>query len=145
MAVEWPVLTEDMIREALAKDEADAPRRRQELQERLKRAYGEEWFEQVRQLSPAFAAVAAPAAHSRLDGVAERGWVHASGNADSYLTHTKADPRQPHADKPNRYEQAIAVLKEQRLWPWLLEPRVAEPDAGAADPATDTDEIMDRS
>lgn len=120
MTNDFDVLSEEALHAALARDEQQAPARREAQQQRLAVAYGAVWLDRVRDLPSAFAAVALPAASARLDGVGEDDWIGARGNADSWLTHTKTDRAQPHADAPNRYEQAIRVLRDEGLWPWSV-------------------------
>jgi hypothetical protein len=93
---------------------------------RLEAAYGAAWLDRVRGLSPAFQDIAIPAALSRLDGWAEAAWLRMPSNSDSWATHAQADDRQSHAEAANRFEQAILVLRDAGLWPWLLTPRLHE-------------------
>lgn len=87
----------------------------------LRRAFGAAWLAEVRKLPLAFEAVALASGMAFLAGWSEQSWLY-SRDLDM-LRHTVLDCEQPHADAANRLEQAVAVLKERRLWPWMLTPR----------------------
>jgi hypothetical protein len=106
-------------REALA----DEGRHTEDHRRQLARAYGAEWLARVDDLPPLFQRVAIAAGLARLDDWSEAYWLEAPGNADSALGTEPPLPDAPYADAANLFAQAQLVLKERRLWPWLLTPR----------------------
>ncbi len=92
----------------------------------LAAAFGADWLAQVDQLPAPFQRVALAAGLARLDNWSEDYWLGATGNADSDLSATPPLPDAPHADAPHLFDQALLILKERHLWPWLLTPRVPE-------------------
>src|SRR4051794_25634228 len=89
---------------------------------RLTRAYGAEWLERVRALPPGFAVFALAAANARLDGWTEERWYAQQGQVDADLARALTLKDQPYADADNLYQQALGVLRDEGLWPWLLTP-----------------------
>ena len=105
-------------REALS----EAGRHTEDHRRQLSGAYGPDWLARVDQLPSPFRRVAVAAGLARLDNWSEAYWLEAPGNADSALGTEQPLPGAPHADAANLFAQAQLVLKEQRLWPWLLTP-----------------------
>ena len=85
-------------------------------------AFGEDWLMQVTQLPEPFERVALAAGLARLDNWTEEYWLGAPGNADSDQASSAPLPVEPHADAGSLFAQAMLVLKERQLWPWLLTP-----------------------
>ena len=92
----------------------------------LAAAFGADWLGRVAQLPAPFQRVALAAGLARLDNWSEVYWMGATGNADSDLSATPPLADAPHADAPHLFDQALLVLKERGLWPWLLTPRAPE-------------------
>jgi hypothetical protein len=103
-------------REALA----ESGRHTEDHRRQLVRAYGQDWLVRVDQLPAPFRRVAIAAGLARLDAWSEAYWLEAPGNADSALGTEPPLPGAPYADAANLFAQAQLVLKERRLWPWLL-------------------------
>ena len=85
-------------------------------------AFGDDWLTQVTQFPEPFQRVAMAAGLARLDNWTEEYWLGASGNADSEQASSPPSPGEPYADAPSLLAQAMLVLKERQLWPWLLTP-----------------------
>ena len=105
-------------REALA----EAGRHTEDHRRQLARAYGQDWLARVDRLPAPVRRVAIAAGLARLDDWSEEYWLRAPGNADSALGTEPPLPDAPYADAANLFAQAQLVLKERRLWPWLLTP-----------------------
>ena len=93
---------------------------------RLARAFGAGWLRQVEQLAAPFQRVAFAAGLARLDGWAEESWLGLGGTVASSQARAAPLPGAPHGDAPSLLAQALLVLRERRLWPWLLTPQVPE-------------------
>ena len=105
-------------REALA----ETGRHTEDHHRQLAGAFGQDWLARVGQLPAPFRRVALAAGLARLDDWSEEYWLGAPGNADSALGTEPPLPEAPYADAANLFVQAQLVLKERRLWPWLLPP-----------------------
>jgi hypothetical protein len=92
----------------------------------LARAFGAGWLGQVEQLAAPFRRVAIAAGLARLDGWAEGAWLEATGTVASHQTVAAPLPGAPHADAPSLLAQALLLLRERGLWPWLLTPQAPE-------------------
>ena len=92
----------------------------------LAQSFGADWVQQVAQLPPPFQRVAIAAGLARLDNWSEDYWLGATGNVDSYQSALPPLPDAPHADAASLFAQAQLVLKDRRLWPWLLAPQGTE-------------------
>ena len=101
---------------------AEAGRHTEDHRRQLARAYGAEWLAGVDELPPPFRRVAIAAGLACLDDWSEAYWLAVPGNADSALGTEPPLPGAPYADAANLFAQAQLVLKERRLWPWLLTP-----------------------
>jgi hypothetical protein len=65
-------------------------------------------------LPPLLQMLAGLAQRAALDGVGEDDWL--IEHAD--IAMLQALPEQPHADAGSRLDQAAAILRDHRLWPW---------------------------
>ena len=92
----------------------------------LARAFGAGWLRQVEQLAAPFQRVAFAAGLARLDGWAEESWLGLSGTVASSQARAAPQLGAPHADAPSLFAQALLVLRERRLWPWLLTAQAPE-------------------
>ena len=92
----------------------------------LARAFGAGWLRQVEQLAAPFQRVAFAAGLARLDGWAEESWLGLSGTVASSQARAAPLLGAPHADAPSLFAQALLVLRERRLWPWLLTAQAPE-------------------
>jgi hypothetical protein len=94
----------------------------------LAEAFGEEWLTQVRHLPPAFQPIAVAAGLARIDASpgwfwSEQNWLAVARDSPSLLVRAMTLPDRPHADVDNLFEQAVLILKDKRLWPWMLSPQ----------------------
>lgn len=121
------------LQAAFEQDQAEAPQRNQAAWQQLRSAYGEEWFAAVSALPGHFQLVAKPAALARMDPDpgwwrSEREWImnNAAMAQDAPPLSEKPLTDQPHTEAPNVFGQAVLVLRDGGLWPWLLTPRPQE-------------------
>ena len=101
---------------------AEAGRHTEDHRYQLAQAYGAEWLARLDELPAPIRRVAIAAGLARLDDWSEAYWLEAPGNADSALGTEPPLLDAPYADAANLFAQAQLVLKERRLWPWLLTP-----------------------
>lgn len=94
----------------------------------LAEAFGEEWATQVLRLPAVFQRVALAAGLARIESGPVRLWseqtwlAFARGNP-SWLMKAMPVRNWPHADADNAFEQAVLVLRDSGLWPWMLSPQ----------------------